>query len=237
MIAEHYGKQYALEHLRDNCFIGREGVSMLGISKAVEKIGVRTVGGRLTFDKPAEKALLPCITHVRKLLMETTGVCSLYLVLHPSSMTLNLNEWGFVPKSAISSISSTEDIEDFNSEQTPTFSESVTDLLPFLLSQIAAKAVLQSLPFFIPSTLCILSISPLFSRPHLLIGAPDLRRERAVRQKTSCLSRRKAVSYLSFSEQAAIGSMRRCSLDLFCILFCIKAKKVCGVWGNAPRVN
>jgi hypothetical protein len=52
-----------------------------------------------------------------------------------------------VPKSAISfisaesSISSTEDIEDFDSEQMPTFSESVTDFLPSLLSQIAAKAV------------------------------------------------------------------------------------------------
>jgi hypothetical protein len=32
-------------------------------------------------------------------------------------------------------------MEDFNSEQMPTFSESVTDLLPSLLSQIAAKAV------------------------------------------------------------------------------------------------
>ncbi|HQI43541.1 MAG TPA: hypothetical protein PK949_05435 [Dysgonamonadaceae bacterium] len=48
--------------------------------------------------------------------------------------------------------------------------------------------------------------SPLFPRPHLIIGAPDLRSERAVRQKTSCLSRRKAVSYLSFSEQAATSS-------------------------------
>jgi len=97
MIAEHYGKQYALEHLRDDCFIGREDVSMLGISKAAEKIGFHTVSGKLTFDKPAEKALLPCITHVRKLLMETTGVCSLYLVLHPSSMMLNLNEWKIYP--------------------------------------------------------------------------------------------------------------------------------------------
>jgi hypothetical protein len=70
-------------------------------------------------------------------------------------------------------------MEDFNSEQMPAFSESVADLLPFLLSQIAAKAVLQSPLSFIPSTLCILSISPLFPRPHLIIGAPDLRKERA----------------------------------------------------------
>jgi len=63
MIAEHYGKRYTLEHLRENCFIGRDGVSLLGISRAAEKIGFKTVGGRLTFDKLAEKAPLPCIVH------------------------------------------------------------------------------------------------------------------------------------------------------------------------------
>jgi hypothetical protein len=45
----------------------------------------------------------------------------------------------------------------------PTFSESVSYFLPSLLSQIVAKAVLQSLPFFIPTPLYILSISPLIS--------------------------------------------------------------------------
>jgi hypothetical protein len=79
-----------------------------------------------------------------------------------------LNEWGSVPKSAISSISSIssgediEDIEDFNSEQMPTFSESVADLRPSLLSQIVPKAVLQSLPFFTPSPLSIIHFSLTF---------------------------------------------------------------------------
>lgn len=63
MIAAHYGRHYTLDHLREQCFIGREGVSLLGISKAAEQIGFRTVGGRLTFDKLAEKALLPCVVH------------------------------------------------------------------------------------------------------------------------------------------------------------------------------
>ncbi|MDD4606401.1 MAG: cysteine peptidase family C39 domain-containing protein, partial [Dysgonamonadaceae bacterium] len=53
MIAEHYGKRYTLEYLRDNSFIGRDGVSLLGISKAAGKIGFRTVGGRFTFEKLA----------------------------------------------------------------------------------------------------------------------------------------------------------------------------------------
>ena len=86
---------------------------------------------------------------------------------------------------------------------------------------------------FLNSQLSIINY-PLFLRPHLLIGAPDLRSERAVRQKTSCLIRQLTESYLSFSEQAAIGSMRRCSLDLFCILFCIKTKKNVG-FGATPQ--
>jgi ATP-binding cassette subfamily B protein len=63
MIAGHYGKKYTLDSLRQNSFIGKDGVSLLGISRAAEKIGFRTVGGRLTFEKLAEKALLPCIVH------------------------------------------------------------------------------------------------------------------------------------------------------------------------------
>ena len=63
MIAQHYGRHYTLDHLRERCSLARDGVSLLGISKAAEEIGFRTVGGRLTFDKLAEKALLPCIVH------------------------------------------------------------------------------------------------------------------------------------------------------------------------------
>jgi len=58
---------------------------------------------------------------------------------------------------------------------------------------------------FLNSQLSIINY-PLFSRPHLLIGAPDLRSERAAGQKTSCLIRQLTESYLSFSEQAATSS-------------------------------
>lgn len=63
MVAAHYDKQFTLEHLRASAFIGKDGVSLLGISKAAEHIGLRTVGGRITFDKLIEKAVLPCIVH------------------------------------------------------------------------------------------------------------------------------------------------------------------------------
>ena len=63
MVAEYYGRHYALDTLREETFIGREGVSLLGISRAAEKIGMRTVGGRLTFVDLKDKAPLPCIVH------------------------------------------------------------------------------------------------------------------------------------------------------------------------------
>lgn len=63
IVAEYYGRHYSLDTLREETFIGREGVSLLGISRAAEKIGIRTVGGKLTYEDLKEKAPLPCIVH------------------------------------------------------------------------------------------------------------------------------------------------------------------------------
>lgn len=63
MIASYYGKGFPLEMLRNECFVGREGVSLMGISKAAEKYGFRTVGGRFTFERLTNKVPLPCIVH------------------------------------------------------------------------------------------------------------------------------------------------------------------------------
>ena len=62
MVAKHYGKHYSLETLRRKSFIGREGVSMLGISTAAESIGFRSIGVHISFQQLAE-APLPCIVH------------------------------------------------------------------------------------------------------------------------------------------------------------------------------
>ncbi|MEI7597420.1 MAG: peptidase domain-containing ABC transporter [Bacteroidota bacterium] len=63
MVAKHYGKSYSLESLRTKSNIGREGVSMLGISDAAECLGFRTMGVRISLDKLFEDAILPCIIH------------------------------------------------------------------------------------------------------------------------------------------------------------------------------
>ena len=62
MVAKHYSKHYSLETLRQKSFIGREGVSMLGISTAAESIGFRTIGVHISFGQLAEVPL-PCIVH------------------------------------------------------------------------------------------------------------------------------------------------------------------------------
>ena len=63
IIAKHYGQQADKEQLRKICSLGKEGVSLLGISKAAEEIGFKTIGGRLSFDTLTSEVPLPCIIH------------------------------------------------------------------------------------------------------------------------------------------------------------------------------
>jgi ATP-binding cassette subfamily B protein len=62
MIAKHYGKNFSLQRLREISGINREGVSLLGISEAAEKLGFRTMGSRLTL-KQLKEIELPAILH------------------------------------------------------------------------------------------------------------------------------------------------------------------------------
>jgi len=65
MIAKHYGRNYKVETLRKLCEINREGVSLLGISDAAEKIGFRSLGVKLSAAQ-LKDAELPCILHWRQ---------------------------------------------------------------------------------------------------------------------------------------------------------------------------
>ncbi|MFP3597240.1 peptidase domain-containing ABC transporter [Chryseobacterium sp. SIMBA_029] len=62
MVSLYYGKYFRLQYLRDKSFITREGVSLLGISEAADKIGFNTIAVKL---KPQDfdKKILPCILH------------------------------------------------------------------------------------------------------------------------------------------------------------------------------
>ena len=63
MIAKHYGTHPNIEAIRKTCDLGKGGVSLLGISKAAEEIGFKTIGGRLSFDTLTSEVPLPCIIH------------------------------------------------------------------------------------------------------------------------------------------------------------------------------
>ncbi|MDR3694837.1 peptidase domain-containing ABC transporter [Mucilaginibacter sp.] len=65
MVAKHYGRNFKIQTLRQLCEINREGVSLLGISDASEKIGFRSLGVRLTAEQLKE-AELPAILHWRQ---------------------------------------------------------------------------------------------------------------------------------------------------------------------------
>lgn len=62
MVVAHYGKRISLQDLRDLSGINRNGVSLLGISQAAEKIGFKTLPAK--FDLPKLREIeLPIILH------------------------------------------------------------------------------------------------------------------------------------------------------------------------------
>lgn len=60
MVCKYYGKEYTLTQLSDLCFVTNEGVSLLGISQAAEKLGLHTICGRATTEQ-LEQTELPSI--------------------------------------------------------------------------------------------------------------------------------------------------------------------------------
>jgi ATP-binding cassette subfamily B protein len=65
MVAKHFGRNIKLQTLRKLCQINREGVSLLGISDAAEKIGFRTLGAKIRLESLTD-AEMPCILHWRQ---------------------------------------------------------------------------------------------------------------------------------------------------------------------------
>ncbi len=59
MVVKHYGRKPYLEQIRENYVLSKEGVSLLGISKAAEKRGLHSLGGRISFDTHVNEVPLP----------------------------------------------------------------------------------------------------------------------------------------------------------------------------------
>ena len=63
MVAKHYGRHFTAQSLRERAQIGKNGVSLLGIAEAAEGIGFRSLGVKISFEKLAREAPLPCVVH------------------------------------------------------------------------------------------------------------------------------------------------------------------------------
>jgi len=63
MVARYYGRHYNADSIRKTAGFGREGVSLLGLSEAAEKIGFRTRSVLLNYDQLTKEAPLPSILH------------------------------------------------------------------------------------------------------------------------------------------------------------------------------
>lgn len=63
MVAKYYGANHSLTDLRQRTEIGKDGVNLLGIAQAAEQIGFRTLAVKVSLQKMAADAPLPCIVH------------------------------------------------------------------------------------------------------------------------------------------------------------------------------
>ena len=63
IIANYYGKDFSLEYLREQSFIGKDGVSLLNTKILAEKLGFETISVKMDFQTIIEENPLPCILH------------------------------------------------------------------------------------------------------------------------------------------------------------------------------
>jgi ATP-binding cassette, subfamily B, bacterial len=63
IVAKHYGKAVNMETLRHAAQLSKDGVSLLGIAEAAEKIGFNVKGVTLSYEELIKEAKLPAIIH------------------------------------------------------------------------------------------------------------------------------------------------------------------------------
>lgn len=102
MVARYYGKLYSAEAMRRLCVPGHSGVSMQSLNEAAQKIGFRTVCGRMTVDKLVERHPFPCILHwnqehfvVLYGVKESRRGTRIFRIADPGRYLLNVDEEAF----------------------------------------------------------------------------------------------------------------------------------------------
>ncbi len=93
MIAKFHGRSFSIQTLRQLCEINKDGVSLLGLSDAAEKIGFQTIGTKLELSDLKEIEL-PCILHWKQnhfvILYKITN--KKYLIADPAKDLISVDE-------------------------------------------------------------------------------------------------------------------------------------------------
>ncbi|SOE19582.1 ATP-binding cassette, subfamily B [Spirosomataceae bacterium TFI 002] len=63
MVAKQLGRNFSAQQLRTAAEIGKDGVNLLGIAKAAEKIGLKTLAVKVSLERLVAEAPMPCIVH------------------------------------------------------------------------------------------------------------------------------------------------------------------------------
>lgn len=66
MVAKYYGRNISAQKLREASEISKDGVNLLGIARAAEKIGFRSQGVKISLEQLLKDTPLPCIVHWRQ---------------------------------------------------------------------------------------------------------------------------------------------------------------------------
>lgn len=62
MVCKYFRQEFSISFLSNICISTTEGVSLLGIREAAEKVGLKTVSGKIWIGKLTQSPL-PCILH------------------------------------------------------------------------------------------------------------------------------------------------------------------------------
>ena len=63
IIANYYGKDFSLDYLREQSYIGKDGVSLLNTKILAEKLGFESISVKIDLQTLIKEELLPCILH------------------------------------------------------------------------------------------------------------------------------------------------------------------------------
>lgn len=101
MVSQYYGKPYAISVVKRLCYLSKEGVSLLGISDAAQKIGLETASFRANVQTLRDEMSLPCILHWKRshfvVLYKIINIHSYtyYYIADPATGKIRLNEKEF----------------------------------------------------------------------------------------------------------------------------------------------